>query len=193
MTQPYHHGDLRAALLAAAETILDRDGIAALTLRAAAREAGVSHAAPSHHFGNLSGLLSALAASGFARLRAQVEAEMLAAGPDQRSMALTRGYVGFARSAPGVFLLMFRSEQLDWSDPALAAAGSAALALMIEPRADQSPPENAELTRAMSHWASVHGLATLLIDGRFTAVAEAMLPGVDTSALLAHVMAEAGR
>ena len=61
----YHHGDLKAALLAEAETILERDGIQALTLRAAARAAGVSHAAPTNHFGDLSGLLSELAAVGF--------------------------------------------------------------------------------------------------------------------------------
>ena len=56
----YHHGDLKAALLAAAEAILERDGIQALTLRAAARAAGVSHAAPANHFGDLTGLLSEL-------------------------------------------------------------------------------------------------------------------------------------
>src|SRR5262245_7555964 len=55
---PYHHGALREALLKAAETVLRRDGLAGLTLRAVAREAGVSHAAPTHHFGDLTGLLS---------------------------------------------------------------------------------------------------------------------------------------
>src|SRR5258708_26387477 len=62
---PYHHGDLHEALLQAAERVLERDGIAGLTLRAVAREAGVSHAAPTHHFGDLTGLLSELAAIGF--------------------------------------------------------------------------------------------------------------------------------
>ena len=82
MAQPYHHGALRAALLNAAEAILERDGIAALTLRAAAREAGVSHAAPAHHFGSLSGLLSELAASGFVRFGERMQAEAEAVGPD---------------------------------------------------------------------------------------------------------------
>src|SRR5215471_18022333 len=67
---PYHHGALREAMLEAAERILERDGIAGLTLRAAAREAGVSHAAPKNHFGDLRGLLSELAAVGFARFGA---------------------------------------------------------------------------------------------------------------------------
>src|SRR6185503_1752884 len=73
---PYHHGDLRDALLKAAERVLERDGLPGLTLRAVAREAGVSHAAPTHHFGDLSGLLSELAAIGFRRFN---EA-MIAAG-----------------------------------------------------------------------------------------------------------------
>ena len=62
---PYHHGSLHEALLQAAETILEREGLQGLTLRAAAREAGVSHAAPTHHFGDMTGLLSDLAAAGF--------------------------------------------------------------------------------------------------------------------------------
>src|SRR5580693_4888133 len=74
---PYHHGGLHAALLEAAERILERDGLPGLTLRAVAREAGVSHAAPTHHFGDLSGLLSELAAIGFR----QFNVAMTAAGP----------------------------------------------------------------------------------------------------------------
>ena len=73
---PYHHGALRDALLKAAETVLERDGLAGLTLRAVAREAGVSHAAPTHHFGDLTGLVSELAAIGFR----QFNAAMAAAG-----------------------------------------------------------------------------------------------------------------
>ena len=73
---PYHHGDLHDALLAAAERVLERDGLPGLTLRAVAREAGVSHAAPTHHFGDLTGLLSELAAIGFRRFNAA----MVAAG-----------------------------------------------------------------------------------------------------------------
>src|ERR1043166_3542477 len=70
---PYHHGSLREAMLRAAESILERDGIQGLTLRAAAREAGVSHAAPKNHFGDLSGLLSELAAVGFERFVAMMQ------------------------------------------------------------------------------------------------------------------------
>src|SRR3979409_1804454 len=71
---PYHHGALREALLKAAERVLERDGLAGLTLRAVAREAGVSHAAPTHPFGDLTGLLSELAAIGFRMFNAAMAA-----------------------------------------------------------------------------------------------------------------------
>nr|WP_321986880.1 TetR-like C-terminal domain-containing protein [uncultured Lichenicoccus sp.] len=164
----YHHGSLRAALLQASETILDRDGIAALTLRAAAREAGVSHAAPTHHFGDLGGLLTALAAAGFERFRGAMQAELGSAGPEQgaRLLALGRGYVGFARACPGLFQLMFRSERLDWSSEALSKAADAAFAMLTQDGQAGHPPD---MVIAMTRWSLVHGLATLLIDGRLEA------------------------
>src|ERR1700679_1446541 len=82
--RPYHHGDLKTALLQEAELILERDGIQALTLRAAARAAGVSHAAPANHFGDLTGLLSELAAVGYNRFSMALTAAGEAAGPDPR-------------------------------------------------------------------------------------------------------------
>src|SRR5215475_42071 len=78
---PYHHGSLREAMLRAAESILEHDGIRGLTLRAAAREAGVSHAAPKNHFGDLTGLLSDLAAVGFQRIAATMQAALLEKDP----------------------------------------------------------------------------------------------------------------
>ncbi len=193
MTQPYHHGALRTALLNSAEAILNRDGIGALTLRAAARQAGVSHAAPTHHFGDLTGLLTELAASGFVRFRAHLQAEAETAGPDPKArlIALGRGYVGFARACPGLFQLMFRSERLDWSSPALATAAEAAFALLTpdepaaEPRSASQGFQN--LAVAMSRWSLVHGLSMLLIDGRLEALADTV-PGTDTDALIAQVL-----
>ena len=85
-TTPYHHGALRDALLEAAERVLERDGLAGLTLRAVAREAGVSHAAPTHHFGDLTGLVSELAAIGFR----QFNAAMAAAGASARHRSRRR-------------------------------------------------------------------------------------------------------
>src|SRR5450432_4625377 len=86
---PYHHGALRDALLKAAERVLERDGLSGLTLRAVAREAGVSHAAPTHHFGDLTGLLSELAAIGFRQFNAAMAAAN-SAGPSLAEKALAR-------------------------------------------------------------------------------------------------------
>ena len=185
MSQPYHHGALRTALLEAAEAILDRDGIAGLTLRAVAREAGVSHAAPTHHFGDLSGLLSALAALGFIRLRERLEAEVTAAGPapGERLIALGRAYVGFARSCPGLFQLMFRSERLDWSSPGLSMAAEAAFALLSldEPDAQTGSVRGSRpLAVAMTRWSLVHGLSTLLVDGRLGPLVNKAQGDIDT-------------
>lgn len=192
MGQTYHHGALREAMIAAAETILERDGIAALTLRAAAREAGVSHGAPAHHFGNLSGLLSELAASGFLRLRQHLLDAVNNAEPSQHMTGLSRGYVAFARSAPGLFRLMFRSEQLDWSNQALSAAGGGAFAMLL-PEASAAEAGTMPLTlpllgSAMAHWSMVHGLSTLLIDGRLDAVAKELSPGIGVEALVEEIL-----
>src|SRR3954464_5676258 len=86
---PYHHGALRDALLKAAETVLERDGLQGLTLRAVAREAGVSHAAPTHHFGELTGLVSELAAIGFRQFNAAMAAAD-SSGPSPLDKAMAR-------------------------------------------------------------------------------------------------------
>ncbi len=126
---PYHHGDLREALLQAAERVLERDGLAGLTLRAVAREAGVSHAAPTHHFGDLTGLVSELAAIGFRMFNAA----MVAAGnsetlPMMKGLASAKAYVAYAQAHPGMYGVMFRSARLDYSRPSLHEASDAAFA-----------------------------------------------------------------
>ena len=123
---PYHHGDLHDALLAAAERVLERDGLPGLTLRAVAREAGVSHAAPTHHFGDLTGLLSELAAIGFRRFNAA----MVAAGktethPLMKALARAKAYVAYAQAQPGMYSLMFRNERIDMTRPSLHEAATA--------------------------------------------------------------------
>src|SRR3954449_12887113 len=108
---PYHHGDLREALLQAAERVLERDGLAGLTLRAVAREAGVSHAAPTHHFGDLTGLVSELAAIGFRQFNATMQASR-ASGTTllEKGMAIAKAYVAYAQANPGMYGIMFRTE-----------------------------------------------------------------------------------
>ena len=123
---PYHHGDLHEALLQAAERVLERDGLAGLTLRAVAREAGVSHAAPTHHFGDLSGLLSELAAIGFRMFNAaMVEAGNSETLPLMKALARAKAYVAYAQARPGMYALMFRNERLDMTRPSLHAAATA--------------------------------------------------------------------
>lgn len=199
---PYHHGALPASLLEGAETILERDGIGALTLRGAAREAGVSHAAPAHHFGDLRGLLTALAASGFVRLHHCLGAAVSAISGNEsaRLPALGRGYVEFARASPALFQLMFRSERLDWSDPALSGAGAATFALLAgaktgggtetdDPFAGQGLQD---LATATARWSLTHGLSMLLIDGRLQAMAD-KAPGVELESLVEQVLARLAR
>jgi AcrR family transcriptional regulator len=190
----YHHGSLRTALLEAAERILERDGIGGLTLRAAAREAGVSHAAPKNHFGDLSGLLSELAAVGFERFVATMLAGVHEGDPrDARMAAIGRGYVTFARTYPGLFLLMFRSERLDVNRPALRAAIDASarvLSGMIGESRGEEVQETLTLPQAASivaAWSLVHGFAMLLLDGRLKGLLSRLPPGTDADALLSAV------
>ncbi len=182
MDRPYHHGALKDALLTAAERMLERDGVGALTLRAVAREAGVSHGSPAHHFRDFATLLSMVAARGFNHLEAAMTAEG-AAGmqPDGRLRGLGRGYVQFARENPNLFLLMFRSDQLDDGNAALAAARSAAFNVLTG--GDQDP---AVIVRATGRWAIAHGLALLAIDGRLRPVGARVK--LDEAALVTAVL-----
>ena len=178
----YHHGDLRMAVLAAAEAILEREGVDALTLRAVARAVGVSHTAPKNHFGDLEGLLSELAAVGYWRYGETLAKAMDAAGADPRARmrAMGRAYVGFARAHPGLFILMFRGERLDMTRPALREAIEAARAALRNAAMSSASvtPQTPLLTaaRATASWALVHGFAMLLLDGRLQNTI-ASLPG----------------
>ena len=126
---PYHHGALHGALLEAAERVLERDGLAGLTLRAVAREAGVSHAAPTHHFGDLTGLVSELAAIGFRQFNAAMAAAgATGASPMEKALARAKAYVAYAQAHPGMYGLMFRTERLDMSRPSLHEAANASFA-----------------------------------------------------------------
>ena len=189
--KPYHHGDLRTAVLTAAERILEREGIDALTLRAVARAVGVSHTAPKNHFGDLQGLLSELAAVGYRRYGEVLGRAMDAAGTDPRARmrAMGRAYVGFARTHPRLFLLMFRSERLDMTRPALSESiESARQALRIAATsvAPASPLKIA--ARATASWALVHGFAMLLLDGRLQNTLASLPDRNDVDVLLEAVL-----
>ena len=190
---PYHHGSLRQAMLAAAECILERDGIAGLTLRAAAREAGVSHAAPKNHFGDIRGLLSELAAVGFARFGAALVANVRKdAAPKARLAAIGRGYVTFAQQNSGLFLLMFRGERLDFRRPELRASAETAFGVLARAVGAQPPGRTPlTLTQAadiVAAWSLVHGFAMLMLDGRLKPVIAGMAEGTDEMTLLDAIL-----
>jgi len=194
----YHHGALKQAMLQAAERILEGEGIQGLTLRAAAREAGVSHAAPKNHFGDLAGLLSELAAVGFERFVAVMQADVRDGDPPaQRMAAIGRGYVTFARTYPGLFLLMFRGERLDMDRPALRAAVEASRRVLsgaVGASRSEEVEENLTLPQAadiVAAWSLVHGFAMLLLDGRLEPLLARLPPGTDADALLAAIFGRA--
>lgn len=166
----YHHGNLRQALLDAATAEISEHGPGAISLRSIARRAGVSHAAPTHHFGDRAGLLSAVAAEGFRRMNQAMVAA--ATGTDNRFIAVGRAYVDFAIAHPGEFAVMFRPELLDHSDTELAANSAAAYQQLYDGIAAMPPDtrgtEAPEIIAARA-WSLVHGLATLIINGSLPA------------------------
>jgi AcrR family transcriptional regulator len=176
----YHHGDLREALVAAGTAILEKQGLAGLSLRAIARQAGVSHAAPHHHFETLADLLAEIAARGFERFVAVLEQSAKnSSTPEARLQAMSRAYVGFALANPAVYGLMFRQSARELTSPRLAEAASAAWrqleGLLIDLPGAHAPGD--VQARAAFVWSAVHGLATLLIDKRFP-------PKVDVQGLI---------
>jgi AcrR family transcriptional regulator len=189
---PYHHGALRDALLKAAERVLERDGLAGLTLRAVAREAGVSHAAPTHHFGDLTGLVSELAAIGFRQFNdAMVVAGASATLLLEKAMARAKAYVAYARAHPGMYGLMFRTERLDMKRPSLHEAASASFAGLAgaigASRQEQISETALSLDQAAAiarAWSLVHGFTTLLLDGRLRDILARLPEGTDAEMLL---------
>jgi AcrR family transcriptional regulator len=188
----YHHGALRDALLEAAERVLERDGLAGLTLRAVAREAGVSHAAPTHHFGDLIGLVSELAAIGFRQFNlAMVQAGASAALPAEKALARAKAYVGYAQAHPGMYGLMFRTERLDMKRPSLHKAANAAFAGLAgavgASRHEQISEQALSLDQAAAivrAWSLLHGFTMLLLDDRLSDVLRRIPKGTDVETLL---------
>lgn len=197
---PYHHGDLHEALLQAAERVLERDGIAGLTLRAVAREAGVSHAAPTHHFGDLTGLLSELAAIGFRMFNtAMVAARASETHPLMKAMANAKAYVAYAQAHPGMYSLMFRNERLDMTRPSLHEAATASFQGLANSvaagrqEAGLQEPLSGDALEALSleqaaaiarAWSLVHGFTMLLLDGRLEDILHRLPEGTTPDQLL---------
>jgi AcrR family transcriptional regulator len=156
--RPYHHGDLRRAILTAALDVIAADGPSALSLRDLARRAGVSHAAPAHHFKDRAGLLTAIAAEGFGLL-----ATTLREAADLKEAGVR--YVRFAREHPAHFQVMFAPELLREGDLELATARALASDALRD-AVTAVPPEgrgtDARLA-GVAAWSLAHGFATLLL------------------------------
>ncbi|MFJ7078018.1 TetR/AcrR family transcriptional regulator [Streptomyces sp. NPDC098781] len=181
-SRPYHHGDLRAALLAAAERTLREKGVGALSLRELAREVGVSHAAPGRHFKDKQALLNALALAGYERLsRALDTAEDPALPLEPRLTALARAYLGFAVDNAELLELMYARKHDPEASEQMAAAVERTVGGLEQVLTDaqrrgeiiEGTPEELNLVTG----AALHGMAAFIAGGWLTP--EAALAGVE--------------
>ena len=190
--KPYHHGDLRDALIAAGEEVLRERGVAGFSLREAARRAGVSPAAPAHHFGDARGLLTAIATLGFNGLSQALIAANAAGGADRQARILAQGhaYVRYAMTQAARFDLMWQRDLLNAEDPDFQAAGFHAFSLLSElvtgvpltlaAVQDKLPSD----PRVIATWSVVHGFAGLARQGAFDPETPGLLDGVLSSLMI---------
>jgi len=168
----YHHGDLREALLRASLELIDEGGVQALSLRKAARRAGVSSGAPYHHFENREVLLAALATEGFERLGELMDEATEAADPSPvlQLQACGESYVRFAREHSAYFRVMFRPELAgpdafpEDEPPGRHVFERLVGRVIAAQEAGRAPPGNPEPMILLA-WSVAHGLSSLLVDG----------------------------
>jgi AcrR family transcriptional regulator len=178
MAAPYHHGALREALIQATESLLDERGAEAFSLREVARRAGVSPAAPAHHFGDATGLLTAVAGEGFAALTQALQAANDSGGANAHAALRAQGvaYVRFALAHPGRFRLMFRQGKLR-DEPALHAQADAAFDVLrrgvcrLSGLTGPAQMRDKHWRALTGLWSLVHGYAHLAIAGKLDLVA----------------------
>lgn len=176
----YHHGDLKAALLEAAEKVLAEKGTQGFTLRACARYAGVSHAAPAHHYKDVAGLLTALATQAFERLHTYMYESMQQlnsqASADEPCPTLAKsicgsglGYLRFAVNHPHHFRLMFQRESLNCSDGTFLASAKKAFNVLKSAVAEFHQLDSGTMPAEAENdllilWSMVQGLADLYLE-----------------------------
>lgn len=165
MTTTSERSALPDALRAATAQLVAERGPTGFSLREVARRAGVSHAAPAHHFGDARGLLTSVAAEGFATLSANFDDAVAGLDdPVERLTAMGKAYVRTAIENSGHFGVMCNDELVDADDPELARASSAAYEQLLAAIRDIRDAHNPDLdvdAAATMTWSAVHGLATL--------------------------------
>lgn len=181
----HHHGDLRAALIGAGIDILESDGSAGLSLRKIAARAGVSHAAPAHHFKGKNALLVAIAAQGFRTFSDLMREGLKNAAPDPHGqlVGLCHGYLEFAERHEALFELIFSTEIKAHADEELREASMQAYQLLEQTCALFEPSPHHESGNEIMIWSLVHGYATLRVynklmspDGETVMPFESILP-----------------
>ena len=187
----YHHGDLPRVLIATAIDLLNERGVDGFSLREVARRAKVAAAAPSHHFGNVTGLLTAVAAEGFQKLSAEFQAVLeKEQHPVEHVVGVCQAYVEHHYNNPGMFSIMFRRELLDHENVELSESRPKSLRLLKDcvrrAISADSSPERVELV-AKILWATMHGLVELRLDecktasSRIEFAVRSILAGSDVS------------
>ncbi|WP_211106813.1 TetR/AcrR family transcriptional regulator [Nitrospirillum amazonense] len=171
----YHHGNLRDALVRTALSLLEESGVEALTLRAAARGAGVSAMAPYRHFADKADLLAAVAEQGYADLRDRLARADTAADPRQALVEQGVAYVLFALERPALFRIMFGASLGSGLPPKPPPTAGSAYGILAARVAGLVPEEKREAA-VVAAWSLVHGLACLTVDGRLTPQADAASP-----------------
>jgi len=174
----YHHGDLANALLHSARAVLNEKGIHGLSLRACAAHAGVSHAAPTHHFKSLNGLLTELAVIAYDEFTLALQTKFQQAidqPPQQRLQDVCQAYLDFALKEPKLFELMFSSIRLDFSNQRLIESSEKAYAQLtgiVHPAFDEKGLSEDKRKQAETLvWSVIHGYSKLLLNekGRYGA------------------------
>lgn len=167
----YHHGDLREALIRASVEIIETQGLDRFSLREAARRAGVSSGAPAHHFGDIRGLLSAVATVGFRDFANELESIR---GDDRQATirAIAHAYLQFAQRRPGMFRLMWKTSAFYLTDEDLYNAGLRAFRVLdqaVRGTATSALIGDISLAPTIACWSLMHGFSALAIDKAFFA------------------------
>jgi AcrR family transcriptional regulator len=185
----YHHGDLHAACVSAAMELLEESGETALSLRAVARRAGVSPAAPYRHYENREALVSAVAALGYRELAERLVAEHPSPSTPEQLTSVAVAYVQFALERPALFRMMF-GEPCDRDNDERVTA-TAAVSQYVRAIVERTFPQADPEALATAIWALVHGLAFLHLDGKLDASTPQVVADRVTAAIAALLNATA--